>query len=326
MSRASGTGSWPGKDVRPAMLAVRDALADDGVPYLPELPARGPGADLIGRTAALLVEMPVDLQPSGWRFVDRPGHDQRRADAFLREDLDELAAAYDGYEGELKVQVAGPWTLASAIALSRGERSIADPGACRDLVASLAEGLRLHVEAVQRLVPMARVVIQLDEPGLPAALAGRLPTASGFGRLRAVDPQVARDGLRAVLEAAGERSTVVHCCAGEVPLPLLRSTGVGAVAIDVTLLGAKGWESVAATVESGVGLWAGAVPVGEMGAGAAQRLETAWRQVGLAVARLDDLVVTPTCGLAGVRSAETATQTQRTALEAARELSERAQG
>ena len=51
----------------------------------------------------MLVDLPVDLQPSGWRLTDRPGHDQNRTGAFLREDLDELAEAFDGWTGRLKL-------------------------------------------------------------------------------------------------------------------------------------------------------------------------------------------------------------------------------
>ena len=93
---------------------VRDLLGD-GIPHLPELPARGVGADMVGRTAALLTDLHVETQPYGWRFVDRPGRDEGRARAFLREDLDELAEAHDGWSGPLKVQVAGPWTLGASI-------------------------------------------------------------------------------------------------------------------------------------------------------------------------------------------------------------------
>ena len=81
MARATGIGSHPGTDVREVLKGVRELLGDGHLPYLPELPARGPGADMVGRGAALLVEMPVDLQPSGWRFVDRPGRDAERAAA-----------------------------------------------------------------------------------------------------------------------------------------------------------------------------------------------------------------------------------------------------
>ena len=42
------------------------------LPHLPELPARGAGADLIGRTAALLSDLRVDLQPGGWRLSGGP--------------------------------------------------------------------------------------------------------------------------------------------------------------------------------------------------------------------------------------------------------------
>ena len=164
MSRASGIGSWPDTDVRQAVTAVRDLLSEDGLPYLPELPARGPGADMIGRAAGLLADLAVDLQPMGWRFVDRPGHDAHRTSGLLREDLDELAEAFDGYESDLKVQIAGPWTLASSIWLHRGERSVVDAGATRDVIASLAEGLRVHLGEVAQLVPKANLVVQIDEP------------------------------------------------------------------------------------------------------------------------------------------------------------------
>ena len=239
MSRASGIGSWPGTSVREALAVVRDTLADDGLPYLPELPARGPGADMVGRSAALLVDLSVDLQPMGWRFVDRPGRDASRTASLWREDLDELAEAFDGYTGELKLQVAGPWTLASSVWLHRAERAVVDVGATRDLVASLAEGVRVHLDEVQRLVPGADLVLQLDEPSLPAVLAGRLPTASGYGRLRAVDPQVAAAGLRDVLAAAGERRTAIHCCAPDLNWPLLRGTGARALAVDTTAAGSS---------------------------------------------------------------------------------------
>src|SRR5580765_6831682 len=89
---ATGIGSWPGTSVRDALGQVRELL-DGQLPYLPELPERGPGADMIGRTAGMLVELPVDLQPVGWRLVDRPGRDAQRTAALLREDLDELAEA-----------------------------------------------------------------------------------------------------------------------------------------------------------------------------------------------------------------------------------------
>ena len=326
MSRASGVGSWPDTDVGKALSEVRDLLSEDGLPYLPELPARGPGADIIGRGAGLLADLEVDLQPMGWRFVDRPGRDAHRTSALLRQDLDELAEAFDGYEGDLKVQIAGPWTLASSIWLHRGERAVVDVGATRDLIASLAEGLRVHLRELGRLVPRANLVVQIDEPGLPSVLSGQLPTASGFGRIRAVDPTIAAEGLRDVVAAAGDRPTVVHCCAPDVPLALLRNTGVRAVSLDTALLGAKGWESVAATVESGVDLWAGVVATDGRRVEVTDVIDPlveAWSRVGLPLSDLSAVTLTPACGLAGL-SPSGARSVQRLVVDAARALTETA--
>jgi methionine synthase II (cobalamin-independent) len=325
------------------MIAVRDLLGQDGLPYLPELPARGPGADMIGRSAGMLADLAVDLQPMGWRFVQRPGRDSHRTSGLLREDLDELAEAFDGYAGDLKIQICGPWTLVSSIWLHRGERSVVDPGATRDVIASLAEGLRAHLSEVAQLVPKATLVVQIDEPGLPSVLAGRLPTASGFGRIRAVDPTAAAEGLREVVAAAGDRHTVVHCCAADVPLVLLRDTGVSAVSVDTSLLDAKGWESAAATIESGIELWAGLIRTDDArttaqasarpnGVSTSARtsvteviapLVEAWRRVGLPVSDLSRVTLTPACGLAGLIPAD-ARRVQRLATKAAEALTETA--
>ena len=305
---------------------LAEAPDGTGLPYLPELPARGPGADMIGRAAGLLADLHVDLQPAGWRFVDRPGRDAERTASLWRQDLDELAEAFDGYDGELKLQCTGPWTLAAGIELNRGEKALADTGAVRYLVGSLAEGVRTHLAAVRRLVPGARLVLQLDEPSLPAVLAGRLPTASGYGHLRPVDPQEAVSGLREVLAAADGGPTAVHCCDPGIPLPLLRSAGAGAVALDVTALRPRQWESIAATVEAGVSLYAGCLPTDGSGTvrSAAERVARGWSDAGMPAAGLGDLVASPACGLAGL-TPEGAWRVQRMAVDVAAEWSERAE-
>jgi len=324
-------GSWPGTDVREALGVVRDLLADpgdsvDGLPYLPELPDRGPGADLVGRGLGILVDLPVDLQPSGWRLTDRPGRDLSQTTAYLRQDLDELAEAFDGWTGRLKLQVAGPWTLAASTWLPRGERVVSDSGATRDLVDSLAEGVRLHVTAVQRLLPGASLVLQLDEPSLPAVIDGRLPTASGYGLVRAVDPQDTLDGLETVLGAAPEGTRpVVHCCAPDAPIVLLRRTGAD-LAVDTALLGPRGWEGVAVGVEEGMTLYAGSVPTDgtlTRPLAVADRLVERWRDLGMPSSELANLVITPACGLAGLTPGR-ARDVSRVCIESARELAERA--
>ena len=54
----------------------------------------------------------------------------------------------------------------------------------REFAASLVEGLRVHLAEVAARTGAA-VLLQLDEPSLPAVLAGRLPTASGYGTVPA---------------------------------------------------------------------------------------------------------------------------------------------
>ncbi|MCE0537057.1 hypothetical protein LWF15_16265 [Kineosporia rhizophila] len=326
---ATGIGSWPGTDVVDTMRTTFGELGEPpAVPYLPELPARGPGADMIGRGAGLLVDLPVDLQPSGWRLVDHPGRDHNRIRAWLRQDLDVLAEIAEGYQGPLKLQVTGPWTLAASLWLARLERVVVDPGACRDLVASLAEGVRQHLEEVARLVPGAQLILQVDEPGVQAVLAGALPTASGFGRLRAIDEPIVVEGLQTVLEAArsaGAVRTVVHSCASKPPVDVLLRTGADALSLDISQLGTQRWEQMAEATENGTALWAGAVPTAAdtRPQAVADAIWTPWRKLGLAPKSAADVVVTPTCGLAGSSPAQ-ARAALKIAREAARILADRA--
>src|SRR3954471_14204721 len=227
---ATGIGSMPRDDIDAALGIVADPLPH--LPHLPELPARGAGSDMIGRTAGQLVDLHIDLQPAGWRLVPRPGLDEMRARDRLDRDLDALVPALPGYDGEFKVQLAGPWTLAATLELTRGGKALGDRGASRDLAASLAEAARTHLADAARRLPAARLVLQLDEPALPAVLAGSVPTESGFGRVAAMEPQVVRDAPAAVMEAV-DVPVVVHCCASSPPLILLADSGATAVSVDL---------------------------------------------------------------------------------------------
>src|SRR4051812_49595162 len=124
---ATGVGSMPGEDIDAALGVVAEAVP--ALPHLPELPARGAGSDMIGRTAGQLVDLHVDLQPAGWRLVPRPGLDEMRARDRLDRDLDALVPALPGYDGEFKVQLAGPWTLAATLELTRGGEAVGGRGA-----------------------------------------------------------------------------------------------------------------------------------------------------------------------------------------------------
>ena len=89
---------------------------------------------------------------------------------------------------------------------------LSDHGARRELAQALAEGVRRTWPTYAGGCPAERVVVQVDEPALPAVLAGQVPTASGFGRHRVVHPPEASAALEWVLAAAGEEPWV-HCCA-----------------------------------------------------------------------------------------------------------------
>ncbi|KPI01331.1 Methionine synthase vitamin-B12 independent [Actinobacteria bacterium OK074] len=299
---ATGVGSLPGEDAREAVKTATGSFED--FPFLPELPARGPGADMIGRSAGLLVEMYARVEPSGWRLGDRPGRDTRRARAWLREDLDAVEEFTQGYEGDLKVQAVGPWSLAAALELRNGEAVLSDPGACRDLAASLAEGLRLHLAELRRRVPGARLVLQLDEPGVTAVLRGQVRSASGYRTYRAVDRQVVEGTLRDLVAVHGDGPVVVHSCAPDVPFALLRRVGFAGVSFDFSLLTERDDEVIGEAVEGGLRLFAGVVPGVDAPlsdpAGSVMGVRTLWRRLGLQPGLLAQAVtLTPACGLAG---------------------------
>lgn len=299
---ATGVGSMPGGDARETAKTVTGTFED--FPYLAELPARGPGADMIGRTAGLLVELYARVEPSGWRLGDRPGRDTRRARAWLGEDLDALEEFTQGHTGLLKVQAVGPWTLATALELRNGEAVLSDPGACRDLAASLAEGLRLHLAEVARRVPGATVVLQLDEPSLIPVLRGRVRSASGYRTHRAVDRQLVESVLRDLVAAHTGGPVVVHSCAPDVPFALLRRAGAAGVSFDFSLLTERDDDVIGEAVEAGTRLFVGVVPGTDTAlsdpAGSVMGVRTLWRRLGLRPGLLADAItLTPSCGLAG---------------------------
>ena len=313
----------PGTNPAEAMRVIAGELPD--FPYLPELPDRGPGADLTGRTAALLVDMAVEVTPRGWRLAERRGRDLARARSMLSSDLDALEEVLDGFSGPVKIQLCGPWTLAATLELPHTMNvAVADPGAVADLTASLAEGAAAHVADVAKRLPGSRLVVQFDEPALPAVAQGMVPTASGLSRLAAVEAETLRERLEQVL-AATHAYTIVHCCAPAVPFGIIRAAGADGVAFDLSQLRRADEGGVAESAEAGLGLLTGAVPavpdqtsggVGSRGAGGgsergggahqtAERVIRMWRRLGLPTATCaEQAVITPACGLVGVSPAQ----------------------
>ena len=298
--RASGVGGMPGEDLRDAMQVILGEVGD--LPFVPELPARGVGAEMIGRSLAMLEGLSVDLQPAGWRLTSGQSKDQRRARSLLAQDLDAVEELLPASTPVLKQQVAGPWTLAATVERPRGDRILADHGARRELAESLAEGIAHHISDLRRRAPHASLVIQIDEPALPAVLAGAVPTASGWGKHRRVYDSDADRHLRMLTEAIARSgaASVVHCCASRIPVDLLAGAGFGAISFDAGL--ARPDDRWATAFESGVDLWLGAVSTSDdlpSAADVRRGVDRWFADLGFDEdAYGERTVITPACGLA----------------------------
>ena len=299
---ATGRGPMAGVDVRAALRVVLDAVPE--LPFLVELPGRGPGADLVGRTLALLPDFPADFGPAGWVMTDRPGRDLRRARSYLGEDLDAFEELLAGWDGVAKAQLCGPWTLAARLEMRGGHKLLSDSGATRDLHQAYGEAVHAHSIDLARRVPNARAwLLQLDEPSLPDVLAGGVSTASGWGHLPpAHDPEV-ESGLAAAVRALPTGvEAVFECAAAAPPVRLFRTAGANAVALDATRLTEADDDPIGEAVEAGVRLVLGVVPPPDKsGAGdlldattAAHPVRELWHRLGQPPERLADVVPTPT--------------------------------
>ncbi len=322
---ATGIGSWPGTAARQAAEVVVGELAG-ALAHLVELPARGVGADILGRAGALLIDVAIDTVPRGYRIVARPGAVTRKAVSMLDEDMDALEEAWEtaGLRGGgrvVKVQAPGPITLAAGLELANGHRAITDPGAVRDLAASLAEGVATHRAALARRLDTP-VVVQFDEPSLTAALGGRLTGVTALSPVAPLDEAVAGALLDTCVEAGGA-DVLLHSCAPELPWDLLQRSGISAISVDAGTLRAADLESIGAFVESGrtvvLGVIATSAPerrpsVEEVAAAVVAVTD----RLGFGRAALRDRVgVSPACGLAGATS-----QWARTAIGLARKAGE----
>ena len=305
-AKASGVGSWPGTVAREAAEVVVGELAD-ALAHIVELPARGVGADMLGRAGALLIDVAIDTVPRGYRIAARPGAVARRAISLLDEDMDALEEAWEvaglrGGQRVVKVQAPGPVTLAAGIELANGHRAITDPGALRDLAASLAEGVAAHRAALARRLDTP-VVVQFDEPSLPAALGGQLTGVTALSPVAALEEAVAGALLDTCVSVAGD-GVVVHSCAAGLPWDLLQRSTISAVSVNAGTLLARDLDGIAAFVESGRTVVLGVVPgTAPERPPSAEEVATAvvavTDRLGFARSELRDRIgITPACGLA----------------------------
>ena len=324
----------PGTDIVEALKIVTDEFTD--FMHLPELPRRGPGGDMVGRTGALLSAVATDLSiettPTGWKFCDAPGMHVRRALSWLNEDLDRTEERIGAADVAFKLQLTGPITLAATIALARGERAIVDPGAVRDIAVAHRAAVLQHVVDVRRRLPNAHLTVQIDEPAMDGALRGVIPTQSGFGRIRALAlPDVTEIHRELATAISGAEAVPwLHSCAPNWPLALVRTSGYRGISGDFALLTDADEDELGAVIEAGIEIAAGVIPTSDAALAARPSSESAtvlpirlrYQRLGLQD-RLASVVVTPSCGLGNVTWASARTAILRTN-EAARTLIEEA--
>lgn len=296
------------------------------LPHLAELPARGVGADMIGRAGALLVDIGIDTMPRGYRIASGRSAVARRSMSLLDEDIDAFEEAWEkaglrGGSRTVKVQAPGPITLAAQLELANGHRAITDRGALRDLAASLAEGLAVHRAQLARRLEAA-VVVQFDEPLLTDALDGRLTGVTSMTPVRPVDESAAIELLDDCAATVGA-DVILHSCASEVPWNLLQRTAISAMSVEVATPTAADLDGIGEFVESGRTVLLGVVPV------AAPAVRPAVEEIAKAAAAVTDRVglrrsmlrerigITPACGLAGATP-----QWARTAVELAQKVAD----
>lgn len=303
---ATGIGSWPGTSPRDAAAVIVGELHQ--LPHLAELPARGVGADIIGRAGALLIDITLDTVPRGYRVAAGRTAVTRRAASLLDEDLDALEEAWEkaGLRGAgrtVKVQAPGPVTLAAQLELHNGHRAITDAGAVRDLTTSLAEGVAAHRAQLARRLE-AEVVVQFDEPVLPAALEGRLTGVTSLTPVHPIDESVAVGLFDECVETVGGE-VMLHSCAAGVPWKVLQRTAIHAVSVEVSTLEPADLDGIGEFLEAGRTVLLGVVATtAPQSRPSAEEIATAAASVtdrlGFARSVLRERIgITPACGLAG---------------------------
>ena len=168
--------------------------------------------------------------------------------------------------------------------------------------------LRARRATCARRLPGAEPVLQLDEPSLPAVLAGAVRSSSGATTRRAGRRRPTPRTCCAPWSRRSGVPVVVHCCAARPPVGLLRRAGAAGVSVDLhparpgpgrrARRGRRGGAGPARR-PGAVGGRRPGLDVGRRGyrragpaALAAARALAEQRLVG-------QVVVTPTCGLAG---------------------------
>jgi len=301
---ATGIGSWPGVNSREAATTIAGELTE--LAHLQELPHRGPGADLVGRTAGMLAAVDSGLGVSTvagrWRMDAGMTRDVRAAVSFLNEDLDYAEEQWREYSGTFKVQMCGPWTLVASLELASGQLVLSDPGARREVCEALGVAAAHHVHDVQRRLPQAQVVLQWDEPLISRVHHAHIRTPSGYATYRGIDTPE----LTAGLTLSSHQLTVpwgLHSCAPALPVAAVQAAGSRFLSFDIVNARPQD-EAISLAHDAGSSLVIGCVPVavapGVTSESVSRPIRRYLADLGIASTEyLDRVAVSPVCGLAG---------------------------
>jgi methionine synthase II (cobalamin-independent) len=195
----------------------------------------------------------------------------------------------------------------------------------RDLAGSLAEGVAAHRAELERRLATP-VVVQFDEPSLPAALEGRLSGVTSLTPVHPVDDSIAIGLLDDCVALAGAE-VLLHSCAAGLPWKALQRSGIHAVSVDVSTLTAADLDGVGDFVDSGRTVLLGVIPTTSPTARpsaeeVAKAAVAVTDRLGFARSVLRERIgITPACGLAAATPqwARTAVELAQKAADAFRE-------
>lgn len=307
----TGVGSLPSFDATEAVAFV--AVHAREAPFWPQLPRRSPNE---GMVAQVLGHAPIDLAWVDGRLATRPCPDELRTiiqwlkskDAVLDHDhaagffalKDALGAGRFPNAQWVKGQLAGPWTIASA--LTSGRQEAEDSGllnACTAYVGRLARWMAMTL--ADGSPPGCARLITIDEP-----IPHGIPALQGVH-----DDMAACDYLRSVYTAIRDEGAAVgvHCC-GAPPFDALAASDPDVLSFDAIQHGARFFESAGAMkwLARGGRVAAGLAPTDRgLDAHEAAAAAQTWRSLADRVgADPVPWAVTATCGL-GLRAPDVAT-------------------
>ena len=286
---ATFTEALRGTNMVESFTVIRGELGAPHLAALPVLGDRGPHAEPLARTCAMLDSLYADRQPHGWRITSVPGKDSRVAGHLLHSDLNVMADVIghesDGDRGPVLTTIVGPISLAAGVHVHNGEKLQSDHGARRELLQSWCSGVAEFIGAMARNTEGRGVVVHLDERELQRVLDGAIPTASGYRTLRAIGRQEVRNALTDAVDACREAGAVeVAISTGRAEARWARDIGADAAVVLPPSGPVQQWEPLAALVETGQRLWFPVVPVSGRPAirDIVDVIARPWRDLGMA--------------------------------------------